>query len=358
VLSLFLLPLLSAGQELVTPTRTELAPGIFLFSRPGYGDVGLDGNSIVVTSRDGVLVFDTNGTPGASAAVLAEIRQLTSQPVRWIVNSHWHWDHWYGTEVYADAFPDVRVVAQETTRALMMGPALEFNRPGLEDDLPGYLDAFGKQVDAAKAKMPPAANLVALQARLDDDRLFLQQKLAARHVFPNVTYSRRLDLYLGERHIEVRNEGRAITPGDSFLYLPDEKILVSGDLLIDPVTFALSCYPTEWLHTLEQIDALAWTTLVPGHGAPQHDRALLHATMAALKQVIDEGTSARARGLDPDQAREDIWPRLHDPMVAITHDVPAVNDAFKIQFVDWCLHRVYDELSGPLTDAIAPIPPK
>ena len=86
-----------SGQNRPAPSRTELAPGIFLFTTPPYGDVGLDGNSIAILSRDGVLVFDTNGTPAAAAAVLADIRTLTDRPVRWIVNSHWHWDHWYGT---------------------------------------------------------------------------------------------------------------------------------------------------------------------------------------------------------------------------------------------------------------------
>jgi len=112
-------------QSRPAPSRTELAPGIFLFMTPGYGDVGLDGNSIAVLSRDGVLVFDANGTPAASAAVLADIRAMTDQPVRWIVYSHWHWDHWYGTETYQRAFPDVRIVAHEKTREMMMGPALE-----------------------------------------------------------------------------------------------------------------------------------------------------------------------------------------------------------------------------------------
>ncbi|HEY7288858.1 MAG TPA: MBL fold metallo-hydrolase [Vicinamibacterales bacterium] len=88
------------AQNRPTPVRTELAPGIFLFTTPGYGDVGLDGNSVVVLSNDGVLVFDSNGTPAASAAILTEIRRLTEQPVRYVVNSHWHWDHWYGTETY------------------------------------------------------------------------------------------------------------------------------------------------------------------------------------------------------------------------------------------------------------------
>ena len=77
------------------PTRSEIAPGIHLFRSAPYGDVGLDGNSIAIISTNGVLLFDTNGTPAAAAAVLAEIRKLTSQPVRYVVNSHWHWDHWY-----------------------------------------------------------------------------------------------------------------------------------------------------------------------------------------------------------------------------------------------------------------------
>jgi glyoxylase-like metal-dependent hydrolase (beta-lactamase superfamily II) len=138
---------LCAQAPLVTPMRTELAPGIFLFSRAGYGDVGLDGNSIAVISRDGVLVFDTNGTPAASAAVLAQIRTLTDQPVKWIVNSHWHWDHWYGTETYQRAFPTVRVVSHETNRQLMSGPALEFNKPFLEQQLPAYLQSVEKRAE-------------------------------------------------------------------------------------------------------------------------------------------------------------------------------------------------------------------
>src|SRR3954471_21655480 len=178
-LLLCLLVVEPSAQTPAAPARTELAPGIFLFSGGGYGDVGLDGNSIVVSSRDGVLVFDTNGTPSASAAVLADIRALTDQPVRWIVNSHWHWDHWYGTETYQRAFPAVRIVAHEKTRALMMGPALEFNRPGIETQLPNYL----KNLEQRAATNP------ALTATLDEDRFFLDQKSHVQHTFPNVTFT-------------------------------------------------------------------------------------------------------------------------------------------------------------------------
>ena len=244
-------------------------------------------------------MFDTNGTPAASAAVLAEIRTLTDQPVRWIVNSHWHWDHWYGTETYLQAFPDVRIVSHEKNRQMMMGPALAFNRPFLEEQLPAYLQSMEKR----------AADTPALRPLLDEDRAFFEQKKNVHLVLPNVTFTDRLAIELGERHIEVLNYGRGVTPGDTFVYLPKEKILLLGDLIVNPITFALSGYPTEWLRVLERIDALDATTIVTGHGAPLHDKTLLHATMDVFRVLLREGKAAKAKGLDPDQAKEADLPR-------------------------------------------------
>jgi cyclase len=329
------------------PTKTELAPGIFLFATPNYGDVGLDGNSIAVLSNDGVLVFDTNGTPAASAAVLAGIRTLTDKPVRYVVNSHWHWDHWYGTETYARAFPDVQIITHEKTRALMAGPAIEFNRPGLETQLPGYL----KNLETRAATDPKLADLLAA------DRFFLEQKRSAHHILPNVTFSDRLTLEMGDRHVEVLNYGRGVTPGDTFAWLPKERVLLLGDLIVNPVTFALSGYPTEWLRVLERVDALDPSIIVTGHGAPLHDKRLLHATVDVFRVLLREGKATREKGLTADQARDAALPLLHDLMVSITGDDAGRNAAFKQQLVDWFLHRVYDELNGPLSDAIAPIPP-
>lgn len=336
-----------SAQNRPGPARTEIAPGIHLFATPPYGDVGLDGNSIAILSRDGVLVFDANGTPAASAAVLAEIRTLTDKPVRYVVNSHWHWDHWYGTETYQRAFPDVRVVAHEKTRALMAGPAIEFNRPGLETQLPRYVQNLERRA-ATDPKLAPA---------LEVARFFLDQKRNAQLVLPNLTFSDRLTIELGERHIEVLNYGRGVTPGDAFVYLPNEKVLLLGDLIVNPVTFALSGFPTEWLRVLERVDALDATTIVTGHGAPLRDKTLLRATMDVFRVLLREGKASKEKGLTADQAKEAILPTLREQMVKMVGDDPVLTNAFKQALVDWYLHRVYDELDGPLTDAIAPIPP-
>ena len=328
------------------PQVIEVARGIHLFITKPYGEAGLDGNAVAILSSDGVLVFDSNGTPAASALVLAEIRKLTDKPVRYVVNSHWHWDHWYGTETYTKAFPGVKVVAHEKTREMMAGPAIEFNRPGIESQLPGYVAMLEKR----------AAENPAAQPVLDEARFFLEQKKNAKLVLPTQTYKDSLTLKLGEREIQLRHVDRAVTPGDTFLYLPAEKIVITGDLLVNPIAFALSSYPTGWLRTLEAIDALDGAIIIPGHGEPLRDKALLHAHMNVMRELLKAGKDAKQRGLDADQAKEDVLPRLRADMLVMTKDDPKLNEQFRIYLVDWFMHRVYDELNGPLSDAIAPIP--
>jgi glyoxylase-like metal-dependent hydrolase (beta-lactamase superfamily II) len=265
------------------PKTIEVAKGIYLFVSPPYGDVGLDGNAIAIVGDSAVLVFDTNGTPASAANVLAEIRKITAAPVRYVVNSHWHWDHWYGTEAYSAAFPGVKIIAHEKTTTLMAGPAIEFNRPGLEQQLPAYVGMLEK-----RAATDPNARPLAEEARF-----FLDQKTRAHLVLPNTTFADRLDLDLGGRRVQVLHHDRAITPGDAFLYLAAERIIVTGDLLVNPIPFGLSSYPTGWLRTLERLDALDAAVLVPGHGEPLRDKTLLHATMSVLRELLKAGKRRR-----------------------------------------------------------------
>lgn len=334
------------------PRKTEIAPGVYLFQTERYGDVGLDGNSIAITTSDGVLVFDANGTPAASRAVIAEIRKITNQPVKYLVISHWHWDHWYGAEAYKEAFPDVRIISQERERRIMLGPSQDFNKNFLERDLPGYVDSLRKKLAEEESKTPAPEGLAKLKATYEVDRFFLEQKKNVRHTVANETYAEQMNIYLGDREIRLMNFGRAVTPGDSIVYLPKEKLALIGDLIVNPVTFALGGYPSEWLRALEKVDALDATTMVTGHGDPLKDKELLHATMGVMRILLQRGKELKAKGMDPDAAKAEVLPELKELQAKITKDNGQDAKRFEIYLVDWYLHRVYDELNGPLTDAI------
>lgn len=349
---------LAAQPPRPAPVRVDLAPGIFLFQNAPYGDVGLDGNSVVIVSDDGVLVFDSNGTPDGARAVLAEIRKITAQPVRFLVNSHWHWDHWYGAEVYREAFPGLTVITHEASRRLMAGPAIAFNQPGLDTQLPGHIRAVEQQLARARAATPPSADTAQLAAHVAHDTWFLAQKRDFRPTLANLTYTDSLTIHLGQREIRLLHHDRAITPGDTYLYLPAERMVILGDLLINPITFGLFCYPAGWIRTLEAIDALDAAVLVPGHGAPMRDEGLLHATLELLKRERDLALDAKRVGRTWEQARDGILAdsRVLALRTTITGGDAARNPAFGLYLVEWFVKRVYQEADGRLDDSIPATP--
>lgn len=355
---LAILPVDAQAQVHPAPTCVEVASGVLLFTTPPYGDVGLDGNSVAILSDEGVLVFDANGTPAAASAVLEEIRRRTDRPVRYLVLSHWHWDHWYGAEIYKRAFPAMVIISQERTRRLMAGPAIDFNQPGLDSQLPSHIRAVEEELAAIRAVDPNSPEAAGLEDHLARDRHFLEQKRGVRHTWADLTFSDSLTIHLGSRAIRVLHHDRAITPGDAFLYLPDERIVVTGDLLINPITFALFCYPAGWIRTLERIDALNASVLIPGHGAPMRDERILKATIELLRLETRLGLEGRERGLTVEQTKSAI---LADSSVLrieeeITQGNAALHDAFSLYLVDWFVRRLYEEAEGPLDDSIPSTP--
>src|SRR5579871_1049250 len=184
-------------------TSTKVVDGIYLFTTTPYGDAGLSGNSVAILADEGVLVFDSNGTPETASTVLAEIRKLTDKPVRYLVNSHWHWDHWGGNQVYLAAFPGLQIITHEKTRELMLNVEPRWNDKGLKEDLPQFLDGLEKQIAAAKAKNVRPERIQAAEERLAADRNFLAQKQALHKTYPNVTFSGSMVIVLGGREIQL-----------------------------------------------------------------------------------------------------------------------------------------------------------
>lgn len=329
-------------------TSRKVAEGVYLFTTTPYADVGLSGNSIAVLSDDGVLVFDSNATPETATTVLAEIRKLTDKPVRYLVNSHWHWDHWGGNQTYMAAFPLLQIITHEKTRELMLNVEPRWNAKGLKEDLPQFLDGFEKQIAAAKAKNAPPERIKAAEERLAVDRNFLAQKQSLQKTYPNVTFSDSMTIMLGGREIEVLH-ARAITPGDTYLYLPKEKVLVTGDILLSPYPFAIGgTYPAEWLKTLQKFAALEPTVIIPGHGDAETSTDFLRSNIAMFQEVMQQVKDAKAKGMTIDQTLEAVGKQNPDLAAKIGIKDAETAGAFKAYFLDVFVKRAYRELDGAL----------
>lgn len=331
-------------------TSHKVAEGVYLFTTTSYGDVGLSGNSVAIVSDDGVLVFDSNGTPDTAATVLAEIRKLTEKPVRYLVNSHWHWDHWGGNQTYLAAFPLLQIITHEKTRELMLNVEPRWNEKGLKEELPQFLDGFEKQIAAAKAKNAPPERIKAAEERLAADRNFLAQKLALHKTYPNVTFSDSMTILLGGREIQVLH-AQAITTGDTYLYLPKEKVLVTGDILLSPYPFAIGgTYPAEWLKTLQKFAALEPSVVIPGHGDAETSTDFLRSNVAMFQAVMQQVKDAKAKGLTVEQTLEAVGKQSPGLAARIGVKDTETAGAFKAYFLDVFVKRAYRELDGALGD--------
>src|SRR5262244_3073246 len=101
----------------------KVADGVHVaVAAPAYK---VNSNTAIIESDDGVIVVDTHSKPSAARVIVERLREMTSQPVRYVVNTHFHWDHWHGNEVYPAAYPNAEIVTNHLTREAMVKKGLK-----------------------------------------------------------------------------------------------------------------------------------------------------------------------------------------------------------------------------------------
>jgi glyoxylase-like metal-dependent hydrolase (beta-lactamase superfamily II) len=137
-------------------------------------------------------------------------------------------------------------------------------------------------------------------------------------------------------------------------YLPRERALVTGDLLVNPITYALFCYPTGWIAALERLDAFNATWIIPGHGAPMRSEKLLHDTHDLLVRERKLALELKASGRSVEYAKKEVIldqevRRLREAIAGLD---PSPQELLNLYLVGWFVSRVYDEADGRLDDQI------
>ncbi|MDE3155504.1 MAG: MBL fold metallo-hydrolase [Acidobacteriota bacterium] len=237
-------------------TLHEVGPGVWAAISPDGSKAGA--NTGFVIGEDGVAVIDSFQNVDAARELLADIRQRTSLPIRFVVNTHYHLDHMIGNGVFAAA--GAVIVAHRNVRAWAHTENLKFFGPS-----------------------PTAAN----------------RALVNGIVLPSLTYDDGVDLYLGNRELIVRHM-LGHTGSDSVVVIPDAHVVFTGDLLWDRHLPNLIDASTKPL--LRSLDALATqypsATFVPGHGNVAHlpDLQAFRGYLAFLRAQVADGLATGKRG--------------------------------------------------------------
>lgn len=276
-------------------TVTQVRPGVY-FAVGRQGQLVGANSVFVVTDRDVVLV-DDHITPRAARALAREIRRVTDRPLRYVVNTHFHYDHTSGNEIFG---PEVEIVSHPATRARLLHSGQESIRAQLAA-LPTQIAAVRARRDTTRSDS--ARTVMDRQIRnleqLAEDYRTLTVALPTLTVDSSLVFHRG-----GGLEIRVFYLGRGHTAGDVVVQLPRDGLLVTGDLITNTQgpPFMLDGYPGEWSATLRRLAQLEFATTLPGHGGRFDGKGRYQQTADFMDDLWRQVQALTARGVARDQA--------------------------------------------------------
>ena len=306
---LLLLPALVLAQGRVVESDShrfeEVAEGVWLVT--GTGSVFTMSNVMVLVGEFDTLVVDSHVTPTAARALLASIPVITDKPVRYLVNSHYHFDHAHG----AQAFPDgIEIIGHEFTRKKLsgeLGNVLEENTfKSFSDPVPATVANLERQ---AAAETDPARK-ARLEERHRVQRDYMNAIGEVQPTPPNITLETKMTLFQvvadGSREIQLHHFGRAHTGGDVMVYLPQDKIVFTGDMMLPGLAYMGDGHVDEWPATLDGLLSLDFDTWLPGHGPVMRSKETIGHFQVYLRDLWSKTSQMHSDGVSFERAAQQI----------------------------------------------------
>ena len=220
-------------------------------------------NSGIIIGDDSVLVIDSLRMPSFARSLVEDVRKLTDKPVKYVIDTHSHWDHSWGNQ----EFPEAAIIGHENCYSEMVD--VEWN------------EEWKNKILSSGDPWSDEANVVTITP-------------------PEITYQDSMRIYFGGREIILKYLGKAHTSGDTFIHLPKERIVFTGDVAQDGgVPYLGDSYPNEWLDTDDRMAELPVDRFVSGHGpvgdinALKTARDFIHSLVGSMKSAIADGKDSK-----------------------------------------------------------------
>lgn len=297
------------GQSSTYFNIQKVAEGVYAaIAKPGV----LCNGAFVVTN-DGVLVVDTHLRPSWAKDLIGAIGKITSQPVRYVINTHWHGDHTQGNKAYEAAFPHgTEFISHHNTRDDIIAKAIPNIKTNL-DSLPVQIGRLKARFESGKrpdGSMMNDSMKAALKTQIESQEAYLVELKTLEITVPNLTFDRSLILWKDDRQIQILYFGEAHTRGDVVIYLPREKILVTGDLLTGGLPFMRDAVPLAWGQTLEGVAKLDIEQVLPGHGEVQKGKERLNLVVKYLNDLYPAVKAQMDKGAPVEEAVKAVGDQL------------------------------------------------
>jgi glyoxylase-like metal-dependent hydrolase (beta-lactamase superfamily II) len=289
------------GATAVRHKMTRITDTIYRADNPGTP--GINATSWVFLNDEDVLVTDSEGSPASARSLIEGVKSITSKPVKYLVDTHFHIDHAYGN---AGLPATIQVIGHEFTRKSLLGPEA---RQGIT--FTNFTAPMPSRIEALKKQIAVEGDPQKKQAL--EQQLSSQQATLAAYTGdfplspPNLTVKKEMSVWSGKKEFRIMWMGRAHTAGDLVVYVPSERAAASGDIVFKGmIGWQGDSFPNEQPGTIDAIGALDLELLLPAHGESIQGGAAIREAMSTAKGYLREEwkqvSDLKKQGLTPEQA--------------------------------------------------------
>jgi len=256
--------MVSSAAELV-----EVSDGVYARLHEGLTNAG------IIVGDESVMIIDSLRVPSFARALIEDVRKITPKPIKYVIDTHSHWDHSWGNE----EFPEATIIGHQNCRSEML------------------------DVEAQKLWMDKIVT---------SNEAWSEEAKTVTITPPAMTFNSKLSMYFGERIIELRYFGRAHTSGDIFIFLPEDKLVCTGDVAQDSgVPFMMDGYMEDWVETGRLLSELPVDRFVSGHG-PVGERAALVEAKDFITDLVSGTKECINNGRDEQETVDVVLKKLND----------------------------------------------
>ena len=247
--------------------------------------------AIFVRSKD-VVVVDAHSKPSAAASIIRQIRrEVTDKPVRYVINTHFHWDHTQGDHAYAMTGSKVDFIASSMTKHLMEEFAVARMKAS-RDAVPAQIEAMRERAEKAASAAEKAyyaeqiRQMEAYQADIKDYHLEL----------PTITFDKSYLLADPAFDLHLGFHGRSHTAGDVFVFCPQQRAIATGDAIHGLLPNIADGYPRLWPGTIDEVARADFKYTMGGHGPMQADRTVMMCQRNYIEELVEKVEAGKKAG--------------------------------------------------------------
>ncbi|MGH9681658.1 MAG: MBL fold metallo-hydrolase, partial [Candidatus Acidiferrales bacterium] len=286
-----------------------------------------------------VLVVDSESVPSAAREVIADIKNVTNKPVKYLVITHSHGDHFQGADAYVKEWPGVEVISSSATRESIEQRGIPRMKAEILE-LPARIEKLRIALDHAGSEVEKQR----IQDTLSEAEAYYSELQKVSIVLPPVTVDESMTIHSKSRTVRIFWAGKAHTDGDLFVYVPDAKVIATGDALhAGPLTLT-DASPSDWVRTLDTVERLDFDLVIGGHGEVIHGKETFEIWKQYLTELMTDVAEAIGKGESLDDTKKTLGPILMEKYNSRFSSIPTPFS----HAVNLNIDKAYRVAAGPL----------